>query len=201
MNKKIFIKDIGKEGEVNDYFLVVKKGIYSSRNNTKYMSVRLRDASGQIEGKIWDRVDELSAGFERNDIVYVESRARMYQENMQLTITSIRKEERNLSPEEVKEFYPESTSDAGQLRVIAGAEVVCVDGVDAVEAVVVHHAPTGRLSAVNASASARAAWIAGNNKAIKIPIMAMTTRSSTRVNPRDCVIVFLHFLFRYTGCS
>jgi hypothetical protein len=42
--------------------------------------------------------------------------------------------------------------ESGQLRVMAGAEVVCVDGVDAVEAVVVRHAPTGRLSAVNASA-------------------------------------------------
>jgi thioredoxin reductase len=42
----------------------------------------------------------------------------------------------------------------GQLRVITSAEVVCVDGVDGVEAVVVRHAPTGRLSAVNASAFA-----------------------------------------------
>jgi hypothetical protein len=40
----------------------------------------------------------------------------------------------------------------GQLRVMTGAEVVCVDGVDGVEAVVVRHAPTGHLSAVNASA-------------------------------------------------
>jgi thioredoxin reductase len=42
--------------------------------------------------------------------------------------------------------------DAGQLTVMTDAEVVCVDGVDAVEAVVIRHAQTGRLSAVNASA-------------------------------------------------
>ena len=42
--------------------------------------------------------------------------------------------------------------EAGRLRVLANAEVVCVDGVDAVEAVVVRSAATGRLSAVNASA-------------------------------------------------
>ena len=40
----------------------------------------------------------------------------------------------------------------GQLRVITSAEVVCVDGIDGVEAVVVRHVPTGHLSAVNASA-------------------------------------------------
>lgn len=38
------------------------------------------------------------------------------------------------------------------LLTMANAEVVCVDGVDGVEAVVVRHAPTGRLPSVNASA-------------------------------------------------
>ena len=38
-----------------------------------------------------------------------------------------------------------------QLTVLTKAEVVCVDGVDGVEAVVIRHARTGRLTAVNAS--------------------------------------------------
>ncbi|MCC7031564.1 MAG: hypothetical protein IT179_01885 [Acidobacteria bacterium] len=47
------------------------------------------------------------------------------------------------------------TADANgcQLHVVTNAEVVCVDGISAVEAVVIRHAATGRLSAVNASAS------------------------------------------------
>ena len=43
-------------------------------------------------------------------------------------------------------------ADGGQLRVMTSAAVVCADGVDGVEAVVLRHARTGRLSAVNASA-------------------------------------------------
>lgn len=43
-------------------------------------------------------------------------------------------------------------ADDGQVTVMMNAEVVCVDGVDAVEAVVIRHARTGRLCAVNASA-------------------------------------------------
>ena len=43
-------------------------------------------------------------------------------------------------------------ADGGQLTVMTSAEVVCADGVDGVEAVVIRHARTGRLSAVNASA-------------------------------------------------
>jgi hypothetical protein len=42
--------------------------------------------------------------------------------------------------------------DGSQLTVMTSAEVVCVDGVDGVEAVVLRHARTGRLRAVNASA-------------------------------------------------
>jgi len=40
----------------------------------------------------------------------------------------------------------------GRLTVMTNGEVVCVDGVDAVEAVVVRRARTGRLCAVNARA-------------------------------------------------
>jgi hypothetical protein len=39
-----------------------------------------------------------------------------------------------------------------QLMVMANAEIVCVEAIDRVEAVVIRYARTGRLSAVNASA-------------------------------------------------
>jgi len=45
-----------------------------------------------------------------------------------------------------------ANADDSQFAVMTNAEVVCVDGVDGVEAVVIRHARTGRLSAVNASA-------------------------------------------------
>jgi thioredoxin reductase len=41
---------------------------------------------------------------------------------------------------------------SGRVQVMSSAEVVCVDGVDGVEAVVVRHVATRNLSAVNASA-------------------------------------------------
>ena len=42
--------------------------------------------------------------------------------------------------------------DARRLTVITNSEVVCADGVDGVEAVVIRHVRTGRLCAVNTSA-------------------------------------------------
>lgn len=106
--KNLFVKDIVKDAEVNDYFIVVKKGTYLSKNNTKYLSLRLRDRTGSIEGRVWERVDELGAAFERNDIVFIESKARPYQNLLQLTVTHIRKAEQEVSMDELREFYPES---------------------------------------------------------------------------------------------
>jgi thioredoxin reductase len=40
----------------------------------------------------------------------------------------------------------------GQVTLMTNAEVVCVDGVESVEAVIIRYARTGRLFAVNASA-------------------------------------------------
>jgi 3'-5' exoribonuclease len=114
--KRLFVSDITKDAEVKDFFLVVKKGIYSSRNNTRYASVRLRDKTGSIEARIWDRVDELSAGFDRNDIVYVDAKARSYQEQLQLNVTDIRKEQRALTAKEIGEFYPETGSGTERLK-------------------------------------------------------------------------------------
>jgi len=114
--KRLFVSDITKDADVKDFFLVVKKGIYSSRNNTRYASVRLKDKTGSIEARIWDRVDELSAGFDRNDVVYVEAKARSYQEQLQLNVTDIRKEARALSAKEVSEFYPETGSGTERLK-------------------------------------------------------------------------------------
>ena len=114
--KRTFISDINNNADVKDYFLVVKKAIYSAKNGAKYGSVRLRDKTGSIEARIWDRVDELCACFEKSDIVFIESKARTYQGALQLNVTAVRKEARSLSPGEVMEFYPETPSGIAPLK-------------------------------------------------------------------------------------
>lgn len=108
--KSLFVTDITRETRVHDYFLVSRKGIYTSKNSTKYVSLKLRDRTGVIDARIWDRVEELGGAFEPNDVVYVESRAKSYQDVIQLTVTDIRKVDRDLTFEEIREFYPENES-------------------------------------------------------------------------------------------
>ena len=114
--KKVFVKDIVKETDVNDYFLVVKKGIYTTKNNKQYVSIRLRDRTGSIEGRIWDRVDELAPVFERNDLIYIQSKARTFQEAVQLNVTSVRKVENELPMSDLGEFYPASETGIKELQ-------------------------------------------------------------------------------------
>jgi len=117
MNKKIFIKDITEDqAAINDYFVVVKKGTYTTKTNSKYMSVSLRDKSGIIEAKIWERVDELNGLFEKNDIVFVKSRPRLYQEKIQLNVTDMRKVDEELPFEMIRAFFPASEVSEDALR-------------------------------------------------------------------------------------
>jgi thioredoxin reductase len=51
-----------------------------------------------------------------------------------------------------RRLRPAANGDDGRLTVMTHAEVVCVDGVEGVEAVVIRHSRTGHLYAVNASA-------------------------------------------------
>lgn len=107
MSKTIFVRDITRSAnEVNDLFVVTKKGTYTARNNSRYMMIGLKDSTGSIEGRVWENVDELESLFEKGDIVSVRSKARVYQEKLQLHITDIRKLDSDLALSDIEHFYP-----------------------------------------------------------------------------------------------
>lgn len=117
MKKDIFIKHITRENmEVNDSFMVIKKGIFSSKNNTKYMSVELKDKTGKIEGKVWDNADTFNNLFDKNDIVCIKAKSRFYQGKPQLTINDIRKAEHNLALDNMRDFFAESEAGIDLLK-------------------------------------------------------------------------------------
>ena len=61
--KKVFVKDIQERELVASPFLVRDKIIGMAKNGRAYMTLKLMDCSGEVEGRIWDRVDEISARF------------------------------------------------------------------------------------------------------------------------------------------
>src|SRR5512137_674300 len=85
MPKVRYVKDI-KEGEqVRDLFLL------SSNAGKPYMSLSLRDKTGRIECRVWDRADEIARRFDRDDIVEASGSAIQYQVRIQLKVHDVRK--------------------------------------------------------------------------------------------------------------
>ncbi len=117
MSKKVFIRDItGDQQEVNDLFVVGKKATYTAKNNSRYMAVSLKDSTGSIEGRVWDRVDEFEGLFDRGDIVSVRSVTNLYQNKLQLKIRDIRRVDADIPAGEMARFYPAGDRSADVLK-------------------------------------------------------------------------------------
>lgn len=87
---KAFVKDIREKDLVETAFLVVEKAVVTSKNGTRYIRLRLRDCTGEIEGRIWEEVDQLGERFQRGDLVVVKAEAVQYQGKLQLNVMELR---------------------------------------------------------------------------------------------------------------
>ena len=93
MAKTRFVKDI-KEGEqVRELFLVGGKAQLTSNAGKPYLNLALRDRTGQLEGRVWDRAEEIGRRFDRDDIVEVGGTAIQYQGRIQLKVHDVQKVE------------------------------------------------------------------------------------------------------------
>lgn len=104
--KKIFVKDIQERDLINSPFLVRSKIIGMAKNGRPYMTLKLMDCTGEVEGRLWERVDEFSAQFEKDDFVQISGKASVYMGKMQLVIQSLTRVEE--AEVEISDFLPVS---------------------------------------------------------------------------------------------
>ena len=103
---KIFIKEIRDRDLVNSVFLVKDKISAMAKNGKPYLTLRLMDKSGEIEGRVWDNADEVAATFDKDDFIDIRSKASVYLAKMQLIVAQLKRvpdAEVNLA-----DFLPES---------------------------------------------------------------------------------------------
>lgn len=91
--KKVFAGQIQDRDIVKDTFLVREKITAMARNGKPYLTLKLMDRSGEIEGRVWDRVEELSGCFDKDDFIQVQGKASMYLGKMQLVVQGLQKVE------------------------------------------------------------------------------------------------------------
>ena len=87
--KNLFANQIQERDWVESIFLVRDKILGMAKNGKPYLTLKLMDRSGEVEGRIWDRVDEFAAQFERDDFIRVAGKASLYLGKMQLVVQDV----------------------------------------------------------------------------------------------------------------
>lgn len=92
MNKKtVFIENLKAGEKVTSAFLVAEKNLAYSQKGAPYLNLRLKDKTGEIDGKVWDNANEWDGQFKKGDIVRVYGRALSYKNNLQLSVLELKR--------------------------------------------------------------------------------------------------------------
>ncbi len=63
----------------------------TAKNGVTYLSIKLSDKTGEIDGRLWDNADEVAGKFEREDFVRIKGMASNYQGSMQIKMKTLEK--------------------------------------------------------------------------------------------------------------
>ena len=110
---KLYVSEIKDRDQVNSVFLVKEKTMAMAKNGKPYMTLHLMDKSGEIEGRVWDNVDVISAYFEKDDFISIHSKASVYLGKMQLIISELSRVPDNVV--DLADFLPESERDTEEM--------------------------------------------------------------------------------------
>ena len=112
--KKIYINQIKERDRVESIFLVRDKITAMAKNGKPYMTLKLMDRTGEVEGRIWDQVDRFSIMFAKDDFIQVNAKASVYMGKMQLIVQDLTKVDEGLV--ELGDFLPVSKRSAEEMR-------------------------------------------------------------------------------------
>ncbi|MDD5168220.1 MAG: HD domain-containing protein [Syntrophales bacterium] len=113
MKKLSYINTIKAGDKISDFFLVAEKNSAFSQKGAPYLNLRLKDKTGELDGKVWDNVAELEKVFKKGDIVYLQSRAVSYKNIIQLSVLGARRVD--LSEIDLADYFPAAQGDVDEM--------------------------------------------------------------------------------------
>lgn len=76
---------------VRGSYVVKDKRVGTTRTGNMFISMTLGDRTGELEAKVWDKARELSALFEKGDILEVEGLSESFKGQLQVTLSRLKR--------------------------------------------------------------------------------------------------------------
>lgn len=88
----VSIRQLNDKDIINDrIFLVKDKSLGVGKTGKAFLTVLIGDQTGQIDGRIWDNVEELQSKFEIGDLIKVKGLVQVYNQRKQIIIHRLEK--------------------------------------------------------------------------------------------------------------
>lgn len=111
--EKQFVSHLKEKDAVQSIFLAQEKMELTDKNGKVYLSLSLSDVSGSIDGKVWDRAEDISKLFQPGDFVVIRGHVQLYQNRRQLVVHDLRKAD--YEKVNLKDFVHGATRGPGEM--------------------------------------------------------------------------------------
>lgn len=99
MIEKVFVKDLIADSYVDSPFLIQSFQVKQKKNGEDFLSLQLKDKSGEVGAVMWDGVAEVVNEIGTGDYVQVSGKVGLYNEKPQITIMRLKRLEPDLVDE------------------------------------------------------------------------------------------------------
>ena len=111
--KSIYVKDIKAGDKINEIFLAAEKNLAYSQKGSPYLNLRLRDRTGEVDGKVWDNALDWDKAFKKGDLIRIQARALSFKNAVQVSIIDLK----TVADDEVAlaDYFPVARGDLGEM--------------------------------------------------------------------------------------
>jgi len=102
--RKVYAADLREKDRVNTVFRVTKKEKVTARSGKVFLAVALADKSGEVDARVFDKVDALEPAFQSGDFVLVQGNVIQFHGRTQVVVEAV--ERLDPEPLDPKEFEP-----------------------------------------------------------------------------------------------
>ena len=111
--ERIFINQFKRGQSVEGLFLAKEKTVGKTKTGNPYLSLRLADRTGEIEGRVWDKASDFGSLFEKDDVIKVHGEVDEFQGVLQLRVLRLRKAA--AGEFEATDFLPQTAHDVDSM--------------------------------------------------------------------------------------